>query len=357
LLQAGADPYLLNSKGQNALYVAARLGRKDIVDVFITSGIDVNVQTASGMTILHIAASNGFSDLVKQVVSVSPELLNHKTNFQKTALHFAVAKGHVEVVNYLLGLPNIKADTQNEKGFSALHYAVVNNYLPIVKMLVEHGVNTGLLTSRYQYTALNLSIERNYLDIVQYLKSVNAIENNSAVTYADRNKAIKVYEQAAPYYNRDEYDQGLVFIKQALEYDPSYAVAYHGLAVMYLYYAVDYQKAEAAIVKSLELDGSDVEAYYTAGRVYYALGDIDKSKPFFQEYVKLAPDTYNTQDLKKSYTYLLTNSTGLPSIAGSSLLNEGLFYFDKYRLHVTGILLVFLLLFLVVRRRNTSDSL
>lgn len=299
LLQLGANASLYDSHGKNALHIAASFNQHQMVNLLVNAGVDLQAQSSAGKTVLHIAAQKGFMSLVEQLISLSPKLLNLPSRSKAVALHHATSKGHVELVAYLLSLPRIKADLQDGQGYSALHYAVSNNYLTLVKMLVEYGVDTALLTQKYHYTALNLAKENAYHDIEQYLMSVGAGENKNIVTYTNMQLARERYEEAGAYYNQQQFSKGIVLLEQALELNPSYALAQHGLAVLYLYYAKDYKKAEAAIVASLALSTNDIEAYYTAGRVYYALDQIDRSKPYFQEYVTLAPDTYNAQDLKK----------------------------------------------------------
>lgn len=55
LFEAGADRSITNDKGENAFILAVKSGKKDVVEVFLDNGEDVNFQTADGNTALIYA--------------------------------------------------------------------------------------------------------------------------------------------------------------------------------------------------------------------------------------------------------------------------------------------------------------
>ena len=64
-LNAGAD---INTKirwGRTPLMVASLNGYKDIVKMFVDIGVNVNAKSKDGQTALIIASQNGYTDIVK----------------------------------------------------------------------------------------------------------------------------------------------------------------------------------------------------------------------------------------------------------------------------------------------------
>lgn len=57
LLDAGADPDLVNSGGLTPLHMASHGGRLDAVSALLAGGASPNAKTATGQTPLHFAAN------------------------------------------------------------------------------------------------------------------------------------------------------------------------------------------------------------------------------------------------------------------------------------------------------------
>ncbi len=55
LFEAGADRNITNDKGENAFILAVKSERKDVVEIFLDNGEDVDFQTADGSTALMYA--------------------------------------------------------------------------------------------------------------------------------------------------------------------------------------------------------------------------------------------------------------------------------------------------------------
>lgn len=357
LLALGADPEKQDRYGRNSLYIATSLGRTRLVDQLLKAGVDVTGRSSSGRTVAYIAAGKGFTALLEKFIALDSSLLNSKTVFNSTPLHRAATKGYTDTVKRLLEYPEIDVDAQDNHGYTPLHRAVSKNHIGIVSALVEHGVNTAISTTKYNYTALNLA-EHHQLDgLVDYLRSVNAVANVDIVSKVDRDRAVALYDEAGAYFKPGQYQKALSLIKEAIAANPNYAVAHHGMANLHLYHLKDAAAAEKYILQTLAIDPNNAESYYTAGRVYYAMGDIAKSKPFFQQYVKKAPDTYNTQDLKNNYRHLLgeNNNSVLPTDS-LNITDSLLFKIDQHRQTIVTVLILFIILLLLIRQRKKHIS-
>lgn len=97
LVAAGADP---DPKGWTPLIYAAFEGRKEIVAYLLTLGIDINAQSANGISALMAASRNGHLEVVKLLLEQGADL-SLVDQDGKTALEMALAGQHLEVANLL----------------------------------------------------------------------------------------------------------------------------------------------------------------------------------------------------------------------------------------------------------------
>ena len=70
LLEKGADPNTADDFGSTVLMSAARLGRKDLVELFVSKGADVNAREAGSLelSVLHYAALGANPDVVERLI-------------------------------------------------------------------------------------------------------------------------------------------------------------------------------------------------------------------------------------------------------------------------------------------------
>ena len=99
--------------------------------------------------------------------------------------------------------------------------------------------------------------------------------------YTDSTEAYQLYLKGRFYWNKvteEGFRKAIEYYKQALEKDPSYALAYAGLASSYIQIGIDFvaptennPKAKAYAIKALELDDSLAEAHCVLGTYYLFL--------------------------------------------------------------------------------------
>jgi TolB-like protein len=106
-------------------------------------------------------------------------------------------------------------------------------------------------------------------------KLSGADEAKVTKTYTNNPEAYQLYLKGKYFYskyNENSYQKAIDYYKQAIEIDPNYALAYHGIAEAYNT-ATDWYlppneaqpKAKAAVLKALELDSTLAQAHYTLG--------------------------------------------------------------------------------------------
>jgi serine/threonine-protein kinase len=127
------------------------------------------------------------------------------------------------------------------------------------------------------------------------------VKKNLSKRYTDNPEAYKLYLQGRYYWNKRralEIQKSIECFNQALALDPTYALAYVGLADCYAlleqYAGVPgketYPKAIAAATRALEIDNSLAEAHATLGFANYAMWNWQKSEQEFKTSFSLNPN-------------------------------------------------------------------
>lgn len=110
-------------------------------------------------------------------------------------------------------------------------------------------------------------------------KLSGAEEAKVTKTYTTNPEAYQLYLKGNFYfskYTEESYKKAIEYYQKAIDIDPNYALAYHGIAAAYDF-ANDFYlapneaepKAKAAALKALELDSTLAEAHYTLGKIAF----------------------------------------------------------------------------------------
>ena len=92
-----AQPDLLqNTQGANGeplLFLAVKQGDKEMVELLLAQGADVNAPATGGYTPLHVAAQNGQEEIIVLLLKNKADI-NAVTNDGQSPLELAVKSGH-----------------------------------------------------------------------------------------------------------------------------------------------------------------------------------------------------------------------------------------------------------------------
>ena len=125
---------------------------KDVVQVLIDAGADVNIRSDLGRTSpLHEACESGVLNVAKILVRAGARVCVTDEG-GSTCLTRAADGGHTETVRYLVGLPDVDVNHQDVENNSALHCAVISRQTDIVQVLIAAGADVdalGALTCGY----------------------------------------------------------------------------------------------------------------------------------------------------------------------------------------------------------------
>jgi cytohesin len=132
-IQEGID---VNTKvhGSTPLHCAARYGHKEVAELLIAQGADVNAKDARGRTPISLAINQGRKEIAKLLLSRSADV----------SLHIAAYLGDLQrVQKFIDGGANV--DANDRGGQTALHYAAKAGQIEVAKLLIANGadVNAG----------------------------------------------------------------------------------------------------------------------------------------------------------------------------------------------------------------------
>ncbi|KAH9316371.1 hypothetical protein KI387_024998, partial [Taxus chinensis] len=136
----------VTSEGNTALHLAAYNGHSQFVEELLKLNKQdseagrkqfVTAKNREGNTALHEAAMKGKEEIVKDLLAESPELAPELNCSGETALFKAAEEGHTEVVKRLLLRTPAKFDTRKLDGKTPLHLAVINQHRDVIKELLQ----------------------------------------------------------------------------------------------------------------------------------------------------------------------------------------------------------------------------
>jgi len=161
-----------------ALIAAVKSGKKNIVEIFIKQGANINEQVNSETTALVEAAKNGHLEMVKWLLDKGAT--NTADNKGITPLLAAANAGRIDVVKFLLERQDTNVNQAEKSGYSPLFSAAWRGHLDIVKLLLENKANIDQ-PALNNMTPLGIAKLKNNSDIVKFLQEKGA---SSAVSFS-----------------------------------------------------------------------------------------------------------------------------------------------------------------------------
>ena len=154
-LAAGVDPNVQTANGGTLLMIAASGGQLRTVGLLLAAGAKVSVQTKQGWTALMSAAGSGHAGVVSRLLGAGadPTL---RTNQGRTALMEAAKEGHKEVLRVLLRQESADStiNLQDHQGHTALMEAIWGSSPDAAFTLLFNGADYTKLKDKEGRTAL-----------------------------------------------------------------------------------------------------------------------------------------------------------------------------------------------------------
>ena len=126
-LDAGGDVNAKNKVTTTPLYWAAYEGQKEIVELLITNGADVNLR--SGMVVKTKDGSEGNK--------MAQEIMNNRT-----PLDMAILREHTEIAELLIA-KGTDVNAKSNRGYTPLHEASKKEKTEIIELLIAKGADVN----------------------------------------------------------------------------------------------------------------------------------------------------------------------------------------------------------------------
>jgi len=156
---------LSGKSGLTALHVATIASQVEVIKMLIAKGCDVTAKNDDHLTAFHFAAIKGNEEIVRLLAKHS--VLKAKAKGGSTALHLAALQGHAEVVSYLIEI-GAEVNDKAVDGFTPLHYAVLLGHTEVVDRLITKEADVNAKTND-NFTALHIAAEHGRTEIASRL--------------------------------------------------------------------------------------------------------------------------------------------------------------------------------------------
>ena len=122
-----------------ALFIACKKGNKEIVELLLTAGVDVNKGDILRETPLIIASRSSKTALIKLLLAANADvnISNHET---ETPLSIAARIGYHEIMDLLIQTRKVNINSIDRWGENPLFNAVRSGSLQCVQLLIANNV-------------------------------------------------------------------------------------------------------------------------------------------------------------------------------------------------------------------------
>jgi carboxypeptidase family protein/ankyrin repeat protein len=173
-LIAGMDVNIRDKhSGTTALEHAVRNANREMVQLLLAFGANVNAKNADGETIMMLLDSDATSELVWDLLNAEADV-NLKSESGATALMRAAVSNNLEALKILLDA-GAEVNTKDKAGRTALMLAASEGLVNNVRALVLAGTDINAIDED-DMDALAHAAENNHAVVVRFLKSKGAME-------------------------------------------------------------------------------------------------------------------------------------------------------------------------------------
>lgn len=150
---------------QDAFFVAIEHGRKDIAEIFLNSGVDVNAGNTKNQTALTLTAELNYIDMIPVLLShpnIDPNLRNKRG---QTPLHVSVQYGNRRIVERLVAACSVHVCAQDKKGLTPVHLAAIKGNKSIA-ILLSNKMSTLDIKDRECLSPVHYAIMKGHHELL-----------------------------------------------------------------------------------------------------------------------------------------------------------------------------------------------
>ncbi|XP_067045027.1 transient receptor potential cation channel subfamily A member 1-like isoform X2 [Acropora muricata] len=169
-LQSLREVNQLSDSGLSAMHCAARRNKKEVLQILIDNGADVNVIASMAnkmLTPLHYAAWFNASGAVECLIENGADV-ESSSAFGQKPLHYVVSRASVELVEKMLTKGKANPNSLDNQKFTPLHLAAQRGRLDILEILLAHGADFRLQNDEDE-TAIHIAAKEGRNEILRHL--------------------------------------------------------------------------------------------------------------------------------------------------------------------------------------------
>ncbi len=163
LIAKGADINAKNATGDTSLHFAVEAGEREIAELLIDNGAEVNAKNVQGQTPLDIILNQSQYQISRNPNQAEIRVLLLANGAEILSIHAAVKSGDIEKVKEFLE-QGTDINAKDENGQTSLYIAVNNDNKETVKLLIDKGADVNAKNEDGQ-TPLDIILNRNRIQI------------------------------------------------------------------------------------------------------------------------------------------------------------------------------------------------
>ena len=154
-----------NLNEETLIHTACSIGNLELVQCFVSNGLNIAAKTTSGKTTLHCSVSSNNQALWKWLYEQDVDI-NAQDNSRRTALLLATQNNNKAMVQWLIE-HNADINVQDNFKRTALHLATQKNNKALLQLLIKQNAN--LLEDENGETALSIAQKNGAQEIIELL--------------------------------------------------------------------------------------------------------------------------------------------------------------------------------------------
>ena len=169
LLAVGADmQYRTDDTDESWLHIACSAGHEDVVNFFISAGLDLTASDKRGHTPFHNCCANGHLSIAKILILLLPTMAVHqRAKDGSTALHLSARHGHLKLLKWLV-TQGLDLHATKHNGYSVIHEACEGGFPSIVKYAIKQGADVKAKVSNGK-APVHILVERENEELLQWI--------------------------------------------------------------------------------------------------------------------------------------------------------------------------------------------
>uniref|UniRef100_A0A667YYX8 Ankyrin repeat domain 52a n=1 Tax=Myripristis murdjan TaxID=586833 RepID=A0A667YYX8_9TELE len=178
LLDNGADPSMVNSKGYSAVHYAAYHGNKQNLELLLEMSFNAlgDIESSIPVSPLHLAADKGHWQALR-VLTETAAYVDVQDAAGRSVLYLAAQRGYARCVEVLLAQGASCLLNDNRSMWTPIHVAAANGHTDCLLMMIDYGEEGDLtnVTDTFGQTPLMLAVLGGHTDCVHLLLEKGAL--------------------------------------------------------------------------------------------------------------------------------------------------------------------------------------